>query len=201
KMGFSLAEAAQEAGAKVILIAGPVALSTPQGVERIDVDSAEQMLAAVLQRADEADIFIATAAVADYRPVTVEKEKLKKHQTSLTLELERNPDILAKTKSHFPELFCVGFAAETEKLGEHAQQKLYSKGVDMIAANWVGHAAARTGGTFGSDESALQVFWHNGQLELAQASKSKLGRQLISVIAQRYDMPASEKKNNVVKLK
>lgn len=203
KMGFSLAQAAQEAGARVILVCGPVALETPDGVERIDVKSAQDMLAVVLHHASEADIFIASAAVADYRPSTVLAEKMKKNEATLTLTLtlERNPDILATTKARFPKLFCVGFAAETEHLREHAQQKRVRKGVEMIAANWVGHSAAETGGTFGSDENALQVFWQDGDMALARTSKAQLGRQLISVIAQRYDSPSAEKKNNVVKLK
>ena len=186
KMGFSLATAAQEAGARVILVAGPVALATPERVERIDVISALEMHDVMLKQAPAADIFIATAAVADYRPVQAAHEKLKKNDSRLTLELVPNPDILAAVKGQFPSLFCVGFAAETQDLSNYAQQKLHKKGIEMVAANWVGPAAKATGGTFGSDDNALHLFWRGGELELEQASKNRLARQLIGVVAQRY---------------
>ena len=186
KMGFSLARAAVEAGARVVLVAGPVSLPTPDHVERIDVISAMEMHDVVLSHAKAADIFIATAAVADYRPAQTLDEKLKKTQRTLTLELLPNLDILATVKQRFARLFCVGFAAETQNLADYAQQKLHKKGIEMVAANWVGAAAKATGGTFGSDENALQVFWRGGELVLEQAAKDRLARQLINVIAQRY---------------
>ncbi len=186
KMGFSVAAAASEAGAKVILVTGPVALATPDRVERIDVISAMEMHDVILEHASAADIFIATAAVADYRPAQVENEKLKKDDSRLTLELLPNPDILATVKAQFSQLFCVGFAAETQNLQDYAQQKLHKKGIEMVAANWVGPAAKATGGTFGSDDNALHLFWRGGELELEQASKDKLARQLIGIVAQRY---------------
>ncbi|HEB86230.1 MAG TPA: bifunctional phosphopantothenoylcysteine decarboxylase/phosphopantothenate--cysteine ligase CoaBC [Gammaproteobacteria bacterium] len=186
KMGFSIATAAREAGARVILVAGPVALATPDRVERIDVVSAMEMHDVILAHAQKADIFIATAAVADYRPAQVGDEKLKKDDSRLTLELVPTPDILAAVKIRFPCLFCVGFAAETQNLVNHAQQKLHKKNIDMVAANQVGPAAKATGGTFGSDDNALHLFWRGGELELEQASKDKLARRLIGIIAQRY---------------
>ncbi|VAX11076.1 Phosphopantothenoylcysteine decarboxylase / Phosphopantothenoylcysteine synthetase [hydrothermal vent metagenome] len=184
KMGFSIAAAAQEAGAKVILVAGPVSLSTPDRVERIDVISAMEMHDVILKQAKAADIFISTAAVADYRPALVENEKLKRNENNLSLELLPNPDIIATVKAQFPHLFCVGFAAETQNLADYAQQKLYKKGIEMVAANWVGPAAEETAGTFGSDNNALHLFWRGGELELELASKEKLARQLISAIVQ-----------------
>ncbi len=186
KMGFSLANAAQEAGARVTLVAGPVALEMPDRVECIDIVSALEMHDVILAQAQEADIFIATAAVADYRPAHARQEKLKKDDSRLTLELLPNPDILAAVKAQFAHLFCVGFAAETQNLQDYAQQKLHQKGIDMVAANWVGPSAKATGGTFGSDDNALHLFWRGGELELEQAPKDKLARQLIGVIAQRY---------------
>jgi len=187
KMGFSIAEAAAEAGARVILVSGPVNLPTPRHVERIDVVSAQQMQDAVQERIQDADIFIATAAVADYRPVQVQADKIKKDQSHLTLELEKTPDILATVKNRYPALFCVGFAAETANLELYARDKLQQKRLDMIVANWVGPSAVDTAGTFGSDTNALHVFWHDGDVELPLASKAQLARQLIPIIASQYE--------------
>ncbi len=201
KMGFSIAAAAVEAGARVVLVAGPVVLPTPDRVERTDVISAMEMHDVILNQAKEADIFISTAAVADYRPALALDEKLKKDDSRLKLDLLPNPDILAAVKQQFPRLFCVGFAAETQHLADYAQQKLHKKGIDMVAANWVGPAAKATGGAFGSDENALHLFWCGGELELEQASKDKLARQLVSVIAQRYvlhERPDSDSEGNKV---
>ncbi|MCW8918150.1 MAG: bifunctional phosphopantothenoylcysteine decarboxylase/phosphopantothenate--cysteine ligase CoaBC, partial [Gammaproteobacteria bacterium] len=139
KMGFAIAAAAVAMGARVRLVAGPVALPTPAGVERIDVQSAEQMLAAVL--ADPGELFIACAAVADYRAGEVAAEKVKKGAPELTLRLLRNPDILATVSALPHPPFTVGFAAETERLLEHARAKLQQKRLDMVAANWVGERA------------------------------------------------------------
>ncbi len=183
KMGFALAEAAAGMGARVRLIAGPVSLSTPTGVARIDVESAEQMLQASL--ADPGEIFIACAAVADYRAVQVADNKLKKQQPALELKLLRNPDILATMAGQRPRPFCVGFAAETERLAEHAQGKLKAKGLDMIAANWVGERAA--GGGFDSEHNALQVFWPGGDRQLALTTKTQLARELMTLVATHYN--------------
>ncbi len=184
KMGFSVATAAAEAGARVILVSGPVSLPTPEHVQRHDVVSAQELFGAVLAHIQGVDIFIATAAVADYRPVNVASGKTKKQAERMTLELEPTPDILAEVKARYPRLFCVGFAAETEALEAYAREKLKRKGVEMIAANWVGPAATETAGAFGSDTNALQLFWKDGTAELPVASKDKLARQLVLQIAQ-----------------
>ena len=184
KMGFSVARAAVEAGARVILVTGPVSLPTPDRVQRFDVVSAQDMFDTVLAQIQGVDIFIATAAVADYRPVEVAAAKTKKKAAPMTLELEPTPDILAEVKARYPRLFCVGFAAETEALEEYAKDKLQRKGIELIAANWVGPAATDTQGTFGSDTNALRLFWQNGSAEMPLASKDKLARQLILQIAQ-----------------
>jgi phosphopantothenoylcysteine decarboxylase/phosphopantothenate--cysteine ligase len=202
KMGFSIAEAAAEAGARVILVSGPVNLPTPRHVERIDVVSAQQMQDAVQERIQDADIFIATAAVADYRPVQVQADKIKKDQPHLTLELEKTPDILATVKNRYPALFCVGFAAETADLEQYARDKLQQKRLDMIVANWVGPSAVDTAGTFGSDTNALQVFWHDGDVELPLASKAQLARQLMPIIASQYEQRRQHvpRSKNIVEL-
>jgi len=182
KMGFAVAAAAAEAGAKVRLVAGPVALPTPPGVERIDVESAAQMLSAAL--ADPGEIFIAAAAVADYRPAQVAEEKIKKNKDSLTLELNRNEDIVATVAALPTRPFTVGFAAETEKLEEHARDKLVRKGLDLVAANWVGAKAQGAG--IDSEENALELFWPGGQRSLERSNKERVAAQLIDVIADLY---------------
>jgi len=186
KMGTQVAIAAAEAGAHVVLIAGPTDQPVPPGIERIDVTSAQEMLEAVLAHVVSSDIFVAAAAVADYRPRHPHDAKIKKSESILTLELEPCPDILATVSRSLQRPFCVGFAAETDALETHARDKLRRKGLDMIAANWVGPAAAATNGTFGSDTNALQIFWPGGQAELPSGSKSRLARQLVALIAQRY---------------
>lgn len=181
KMGFAVAQAAAEAGAQVILVSGPVSLATPPGVERVDIETAEQALAAVQAR--ECDIFIATAAIADYRPLLTSQQKIKKDQTDLVLELERTSDILAIVASADKAPFTVGFAAETENLNEYALSKLEAKGLDMIAANGVGDNVE---GGFDSDTNALKLFWQEGTEELPMTSKQELARQLIGAVAERY---------------
>lgn len=182
KMGYAVAAAAAEAGAQVTLVSGPVALTPPARVQCITVRSAQDMYDAVLARAAGCDIFVAAAAVADYRPATAQAGKLKKTAPELTLSLQRTPDILASVAALPGAPFTVGFAAETENLIEHAQAKRTAKAVDMIAANWVG----RAGSGFDSDTNALQLFWQDGGVELALADKEHLARELIGVIAQRY---------------
>jgi len=181
KMGYAIAQAAAEAGAKVILISGPTALATPPRVERIDVRSAQQMFDAVMQHVTNSDIFISAAAVADYRPVNIAEQKIKKTGNTLTLELQRNPDILATVAALKNAPFTVGFAAETEDLEQHAREKLERKGVDMIAANWVGDGIA-----FEADENALLILTTENKQQLATASKFVLGRQLINIIAKQH---------------
>ena len=181
RMGFALAEAAALAGAAVTVVAGPVALDTPAGVtRRIDVRSARQMHEAMLEQARQADIVIATAAVADYRPAQVFASKLKKQGGPLTLELVENPDILRELAALRPRPFLVGFAAETDNLEAHARAKLAAKGVDLIAANAVG-----AGVGIETADNALSVFWAGGARALPRADKRVLARQLIALIAER----------------
>lgn len=186
KMGFAIAAAAFEAGARVSLVSGPVCLPVSDGVQHIPVVSAQEMHDAVMNRMEDVDIYIGTAAVADYRPETVASGKIKKNAETLTLTLVRNPDILTNVKRRYPAVFCVGFAAETDNLEHHARTKLHDKGADMIAANWVGVQAGEGG--FGSDENALRLVWREGELELPLAPKTKLARELVGHIAQRYQV-------------
>ena len=182
KMGFAIAQAAAGAGARVTLVSGPVSLPTPADVERIDVASAQEMYDAVMSRAIEADIFIATAAVADYRPAVRAGQKIKKDRETLTIELERNPDILATVAALDRGPFTVGFAAETQNVLEYAQDKRRRKKLDMIAANQVGIPDSG----FESEQNALHVLWEGGEKILPQADKILLGYELIALIAERY---------------
>lgn len=183
RMGFAVAAAAVRNGATVTLIAGPVSLATPTGVaQRVDVRSAAQMHAAVLETADQADIYIGAAAVGDYRPAEVSTLKLKKRSGApLLLELDENPDILASLAARTAHPFLVGFAAETHDVASYAQGKLRNKGLDMIAANQVGEGLG-----FEAADNALTLYWADGELALPRADKSELARQLITQIAARY---------------
>ncbi len=186
KMGFALAQAAADAGARVDLIAGPVQLPTPARVSRHDVTSCDEMLDAARRLTSGCDIFIACAAVADYRPATAAEQKLKKSADTITLELIKNPDILATVAAAEQAPFCVGFAAETENLAEHALGKLRQKKLGMIIANDV----SRTDIGFGSDDNQVTVFWEGGEESLALMGKSQLAAQLISRIAARLNTEA-----------
>jgi len=179
KMGFALARAAVDAGAQVTLIAGPVNLPTPERVQRVNVESARQMYEATQAQLDRCDIFIAAAAVADYRPQVVAEQKIKKQQEELQITLVRNPDIVAAVAAHDPKPFTVGFAAETEQVADHARGKLERKNLDMIIANDV----AAEGIGFNSDNNAVTVMWRTGELSIGERSKSQLARDLIEVIA------------------
>lgn len=203
KMGYAIAEAAIEAGAKVILVSGPVNLETPDRVTRINIESAAEMEAAVKEHIVDSDIFVASAAVTDYRPVTIQQDKIKKNDDRLTIELEKNTDILSMVKADYSKTFCVGFAAETQDLETYARSKLNHKNIEMIAANLVGASATKTAGTFNSDTNELSVYWQGGELTLELASKTKLARQLIALIAQRYSLYESDaqNRNNVISLK
>lgn len=185
KMGFALAEAAAEAGARVTLVAGPVFLPTPDRVQRIDVVSARDMLAAC-EAAMPCDLFIAAAAVADYRPEVVAPHKLKKDPNSgegMLLQMVRNPDILATLAGREDRPFSVGFAAETENLLEYATRKLRDKNLDLIVANDV----ANPGIGFNSEENAVTIIdRQQNEIRLSQASKGHIARQLIDIIADRY---------------
>jgi len=182
KMGFALARAAAEAGAHTILISGPVNLTTPEGVKRIDVESAEMMLSAVNSELElGADVFIGAAAVADYRPAAASEQKIKKHADTLTLELVKNPDIISHVaqSSHRPKL-VVGFAAETEQVLDYARGKLQRKNLDAIVANDVSQADIG----FNSDINAVTVIDHQSENSLPAASKQEVARRLVEDFAQ-----------------
>ncbi|MCO6439527.1 MAG: bifunctional phosphopantothenoylcysteine decarboxylase/phosphopantothenate--cysteine ligase CoaBC [Nitrococcus mobilis] len=188
KMGFELAAAARQAGARVIVIAGPSEEPLAAGIERLDVETAQQMYETAMQHIEDCDIFIGAAAVADYRPATRSTEKIKKKETALTLRLVRNPDIVqAVAALDQGRPFTVGFAAETHRLGEHAEHKRRHKQLDMIAANWVG----RPGLGFDSTSNALEVFWEGGHVSIAQAAKAQVARHLIEIISERYHAQSS----------
>jgi len=181
RMGYAIARAAVEADAQVTLVSGPSALSPPEHVNFIQVQTAEQMRDVVVANIEDMNIVVAVAAVADYRSAQVSDQKLKKKNNTLLLTLEKTPDILAEITSLPHPPFTVGFAAETEQLKKNAMKKLSEKRLDMIAANQVGGNLG-----FDSDENALSVFWPGGNIDLEQAPKEKLARQLISIIAERY---------------
>jgi phosphopantothenoylcysteine decarboxylase/phosphopantothenate--cysteine ligase len=187
KMGYALAAALTRAGAAVTLVSGPTALPCPQAVTRVQVESAAEMYSAVMARAGDCSLFIAAAAVADYRPALPLSAKLKKASDRLTLELVRNPDILAAVAALPSAPFTVGFAAETETLAAHATEKLQRKGLDMVAANLVGTAV----GGFESDDNALLVLWPGGSRTLALMPKPALATALTELIAERYAASAS----------
>ena len=205
RMGYAVARAAAEAGADVTLVSGPVTIEAPHQVRHISVDTAEQMRDAVMSDITESDIFVAAAAVADYRCADVAEQKIKKKSDDLKLLLHKNPDILAEV-ARLPEApFTVGFAAETENLLDNARLKLKDKRLDMIAANQVGEDLG-----FNVEENALQVFWQVGNKTqgnqarenqtikhqtLERAPKEKLARQLIKVIADHYYEKNSAQKN------
>jgi phosphopantothenoylcysteine decarboxylase / phosphopantothenate---cysteine ligase len=180
KMGFAIARALASQQADVVLVCGPVALETPAGVTRIDVESALQMHEAVIAALPGMDLFVATAAVADYRPLRPAEHKIKKASAGLTLELVRNPDILADVAALPRRPFCVGFAAETDDVETYAQDKRRRKGIDMIAANKVGDGLG-----FGSDENALVVLWDGGREVLPTQSKTVLAQRLVELIGER----------------
>ncbi|HEX3848895.1 MAG TPA: bifunctional phosphopantothenoylcysteine decarboxylase/phosphopantothenate--cysteine ligase CoaBC, partial [Steroidobacteraceae bacterium] len=166
KMGFAVAAAAREAGAHVTLVSGPVQLATPAGVTRISVESAREMYAAVHRQVGDADVFIAAAAVADFQPVTVARQKIKKQGSSVTLELEPAPDIVKSVADMAKRPFVVGFAAETNDVEDNARIKLKRKRLDMIAANQVGEGLA-----FDCDDNALTVIWPGGKVEVPRGPK------------------------------
>ncbi|WP_409976289.1 bifunctional phosphopantothenoylcysteine decarboxylase/phosphopantothenate--cysteine ligase CoaBC [Xanthomonas graminis] len=181
KMGYALAAAAARQGASVVLVSGPVHLPTPDGVQRIDVRSAAQMRDAVLG-ALPADIYIGTAAVADYTPRQVAVQKIKKSGEVLTLELVRTPDILSEVAAQTQALkLVVGFAAETHDIERYARGKLTDKHLDLIIANQVGV----TGNGFESDQNAATAYWQQGARSFPAVSKTQLAEQLLALIAER----------------
>jgi phosphopantothenoylcysteine decarboxylase/phosphopantothenate--cysteine ligase len=188
KMGYALAQAAADAGAKTILISGPTALKTPEHVRRIDVISADEMLQAsmdaVYKSANSCDIFIASAAVADFKPVAIAPHKIKKNdQHSMTLEMVKNPDIVATIAAQANAPFTVGFAAETQQLLEHAKSKLAKKQLDIIIANDVSNSEIG----FDSDNNALTIVTKNDVFIMSQKSKKQLAVDIISYIATYID--------------
>ena len=185
KMGFAVATAAREAGAHVTMGSGPVNLETPTGVTRINVESARDMYAAVHRHIAEADVFIAAAAVADFQPVSVAKQKIKKQGEAVKLDLEPAPDIVKSVADMAKRPFVVGFAAETNDVEDNARSKLKRKKLDMIAANHVGDGIA-----FDCDDNALTVIWPGGKIEVAKGPKIDVARTLISLIAER--LPPSD---------
>ncbi|NCF17283.1 MAG: bifunctional phosphopantothenoylcysteine decarboxylase/phosphopantothenate--cysteine ligase CoaBC [Haliea sp.] len=180
KMGYALARAAAEAGAVTTLVSGPVSLPVPDRVRALPVESATDMLQQCLDLLGDCDIFIACAAVADYRPSAMEQQKIKKGPEEITLQLVRNPDIVAAVASSEQRPFTVGFAAETNDVLNYARDKMQRKNLDMIVANDV---ADRSIG-FNSDQNAVTVLWRNGEQALPRAGKDSIARQIIELIAQ-----------------
>lgn len=189
KMGYALAQAAIDAGALTTLVSGPVTLAAPEHARIRQVESAQQMLEQCLELTAECDIFIACAAVADYRPTTIEARKIKKGPRQITLELERNPDIVAAVAACENRPFTVGFAAETNDLLAHARDKMERKGLDMIVANDVSDRSIG----FNSDNNEATVLWAGGEQEMALTGKGTMARQLIQLIAKRFEI---DNKNN-----
>nr|MBP9642085.1 bifunctional phosphopantothenoylcysteine decarboxylase/phosphopantothenate--cysteine ligase CoaBC [Budvicia sp.] len=184
KMGYAIAKAAADRGASVTLVSGPVELTTPAGVDRVNVISALEMRAAVMQRAASQNIFIACAAVADYRAEQIASEKIKKQGDDLLLKMVKNPDIVAEVAAMTENRpFVVGFAAETQNVEEYARLKLARKNLDLICANDV----SLSGQGFNSDTNALHLYWPNGEMSLPLSDKSLLGQKLMDEIANRYD--------------
>jgi len=182
KMGYALAQAAAEAGAETILISGPTQLATPARVKRIDVISAEDMHSASLSAAQGCDLFIAAAAVADYRPAQIAAQKMKKGESdALTLSLVKNPDIVASIAALNPKPFTIGFAAESENLLEYARSKLQCKNLDLVVANNISDSNIG----FNSDDNAVTLVEKNTATEISQRSKQQLARELIALFAQK----------------
>ena len=182
KMGYAVAAAAAAAGASVTLVSGPTALKPPSGIRYQPVQSAEDMLAAVEREIEDCDVFIGVAAVADYRPAQPASSKIKKHTESVTLELVRNPDILARVAQSPKRPFTVGFAAETDQAIPNARDKLQRKGLDLIAVNQIN----ATNNPFGSEENHLVLISETDEIDLGRDSKTALAEHLIAEIAHRY---------------
>lgn len=180
KQGYAVAAALRALGAEVTLVSGPVNLPTPVGVARVDCETALEMLEATQAACATADLLVGTAAVADYRCVEIASQKIKKQRDTLALQLVKNADILTEVRAAQPQLFIVGFAAETERLAEHARGKLVRKKLDLIAANWVGDGRA-----FDRDDNQLTVYWADGEQAIGPADKADIARQLAALIAER----------------
>lgn len=183
KMGYALARAALEAGAITTLVSGPVKLDIPEGANAIHVETAQDMHEQCLSLLDQCDIFIACAAVADYRPADRALQKIKKSSQEMTLTLVRNPDIVSAVAASEPRPFTVGFAAETEDVLNYAREKMQRKNLDMIVANDVADNAIG----FSSDENAVTVIWRGGEQQVARADKNTVAREIITLIARQDD--------------
>jgi phosphopantothenoylcysteine decarboxylase/phosphopantothenate--cysteine ligase len=186
KMGYAMAAAALEQGARVVLISGPTALAVPAAADVRHVETAAEMFAATHEHIAAADIFIGAAAVSDYRPVAQQAQKIKKDAATMTIELVRNEDILASVAALQKAPFTVGFAAETENLREYALGKLEAKKLGMIIANQVGKGLG-----FDSDQNAVTVYWKAGEQSFDLADKQELARDLVQLIAERYEIAYS----------
>lgn len=182
KMGYAMARAARVHGARVVLVSGPVALDPPYGVELHAVETAEQMYAKTHALIEDVDVFIAAAAVSDYRPAGSHAKKIKKTADTMTLELVRSPDVLASVASLDPAPFTVGFAAETHDVETYAKAKLDNKRLDMIVANRVGADCG-----FDFDDNTVTVYWPGGEQAFAEAAKTELAEDLVALIAERYE--------------
>ncbi|WP_455199775.1 bifunctional phosphopantothenoylcysteine decarboxylase/phosphopantothenate--cysteine ligase CoaBC [Kaarinaea lacus] len=182
-MGYAIAEAVVEAGGHCVLVSGPTHLATPDRVKRIDVETAQQMHVAVMEHATDCDVFIAAAAVSDYRAQELAQQKIKKSQQNLNLQLVRNPDILSDVAMQYPTVFTVGFAAETQDIQQYAIQKLNQKSLNMIVANDI----SRRDIGFDSEDNEVAVYWQGGEQTFEKASKSQIARQLIQLIAQQLN--------------
>ena len=181
KMGYAIASAAHAQGARVILVSGPVSIEEPRGVDVVHVETAEEMHAATHEHVASADIFIAAAAVSDYRPATRAEQKIKKTQDTMTIDLVKSPDILSSVSALADPPFTVGFAAETENVREYALGKLENKKLDMIIANRVGSDCG-----FDYDDNAAEALWQGGRQAFARMPKTALSGELMNVIADRY---------------
>ncbi len=179
KMGYALAAAAVDAGAITTLVSGPVTLKPPERIQFLSVQSAQQMLDQCIELIPECDIFIGCAAVADYRPTKMDNQKIKKNQAKMTLQLERNPDIISAVAASKHRPFTVGFAAETNNVIAYARDKMQRKGLDMMVANDVSNHTIG----FNSDNNAVTVLWHDGENTLKLASKASIAQQIIHIIA------------------
>jgi phosphopantothenoylcysteine decarboxylase/phosphopantothenate--cysteine ligase len=183
KMGYAIAAAARARGARVTLISGPVSIPEPSGVEVVRVETAEEMYDATHERIGEADIFIAAAAVSDYRAADRASQKIKKTKDTMTVELVRSPDILASVAALDDAPFTVGFAAETNNVREYALAKLQGKNLDMIVANRVGRDCG-----FDFDDNAADVLWPGGERSFARMAKTELAYELVDLVVERYDI-------------
>jgi phosphopantothenoylcysteine decarboxylase/phosphopantothenate--cysteine ligase len=199
KMGYAIARAAAAQGAKVVLVSGPVALADPVGMDVIHVTTAAEMYAATHDNIGDADIFVAAAAVSDYRPAEAARQKIKKREQTTSLQLVRSKDILASVAGQDDAPFTVGFAAETEDVRNYALGKLKDKKLDMIVANKVGDDCG-----FDRDDNTVEVYWRGGEQAFAKAAKSDLAQQIIRLVAERYEAmrgAATQAKLTVISVK